>query len=262
MSNPEPPEPSGPEGSSSRPGGQASPAGSGDPGAPPPPGFGSWQPPPPESDPSDPYADPPPLGPPPDPSPAGVSPDGDGVSPDGQALPEQPQPGPATGKATGDLDLESAGATRSRRGGRIAMIISLVGLFVVCGVVGAVVLGANLLGNKVEQAAPPDPSHPSPPESPAGATPSDGPRNKPGKPGKDDFQRGDCLLNDGTAGNPDLREVPCARNTLEVLARISFSIDDTQCDRDIIGAGGRHDSTYVHDASGSVADYVLCLKRR
>ena len=130
------------------------------------------------------------------------------------------------------------------------MIIGLVALVILCGCGGAVAFGISRIWNEVEDAG----SGVERPTPGLTASPS---------PEADDFNRGDCLVNEGTDSDPELRKVPCAAGTLEVLAKIPFTTDEKRCDQDIIGAGGKHDSTYTYDETpGSLGDYVLCMKKR
>jgi hypothetical protein len=140
------------------------------------------------------------------------------------------------------------------RGGRIALIIGGVVLLVLCLCGVGAVFFFREVGNEIENQIDNLPSIA--PTQPAG-TPDAG-------SGNDDFNKGDCVTNEGTEADPELTKVTCAAGTFEVLAKVPFTTDKTQCDNDILGAGkGNYDSTYTYDETpGTLGDFVLCLKKR
>ncbi|WP_422772542.1 LppU/SCO3897 family protein [Plantactinospora sp. WMMC1484] len=98
---------------------------------------------------------------------------------------------------------------------------------------------------------------------PARSTPA-APSRRPTTPSgsSERYVKGDCLVNDGTDDDPEVRKVPCGPNTYEVLSRIPFSTDRNDCKDDPIFGAPESDASYVHDDSLDLGDYVLCLKRR
>ncbi|WP_435818167.1 LppU/SCO3897 family protein [Micromonospora matsumotoense] len=70
--------------------------------------------------------------------------------------------------------------------------------------------------------------------------------------------RGDCVVNDGTASDADLRKVACGPNTYEVLLRIPASTNGDRCK----SLAPESNANYVHDNSVDLFDYVLCLRKR
>jgi hypothetical protein len=69
--------------------------------------------------------------------------------------------------------------------------------------------------------------------------------------------QGDCLVNRGTAKEPDMQKVTCAPNTYQVLKRIDGTSDQKKC------AGTPELSDwYFYDDSVDANDFVLCLKKR
>ncbi|MFJ6199522.1 hypothetical protein [Micromonospora sp. NPDC092111] len=74
----------------------------------------------------------------------------------------------------------------------------------------------------------------------------------------DQIARGDCVVNDGTASDADLRKVPCGPGTYEVLLRIPATTDGDRCET----LAPQSNANYVHDNSVDLFDYVLCLKKR
>ncbi|WP_422756873.1 LppU/SCO3897 family protein [Micromonospora sp. WMMD708] len=70
--------------------------------------------------------------------------------------------------------------------------------------------------------------------------------------------KGDCVVNDGTASDAELRKVPCGPNTYEVLLRIPASTNGERCR----SLAPESNANYVHDNSVDLFDYVLCLRKR
>jgi hypothetical protein len=163
--------------------------------------------------------------------------------PYGQPVPGQPVPGQPYGAPP-----------KKGRGGKIALIIGgvVVLLLCLCGVGGVVLF--NRLSDEIPDQldALPSIDVTEPPPTPEGTG------------GDEEFTKGDCVVNEGTASDPQLKKVTCAANTFEVTAVIQFTTDKNQCDNDILGAGkGNWDSTYTFNESpGALGDYVLCLKER
>ncbi|WP_091634770.1 LppU/SCO3897 family protein [Micromonospora peucetia] len=111
------------------------------------------------------------------------------------------------------------------------------------------------------QSAPVDPTgRPSsrPSEEPSAAPTSAKPSPTKPSPSRREFAKGDCVVNDGTAADAELRKVPCGPNTYEVLLRIPASTDGDRCKT----RAPQSTANYVHDNSLDFLDYVLCLKKR
>jgi hypothetical protein len=68
---------------------------------------------------------------------------------------------------------------------------------------------------------------------------------------------GDCLVNKGTAKDPDMQKVTCATSTYQVLKRIDGTSDQKKCE----GTAGLTD-WYFYDDAVDTSDFVLCLKKR
>lgn len=68
---------------------------------------------------------------------------------------------------------------------------------------------------------------------------------------------GDCLVNKGTAKDPDMQKVACAANTYQVLKRIDGTSDQKKCE----GTPNLTD-WYFYDDAVDTSDFVLCLKKR
>ena len=67
--------------------------------------------------------------------------------------------------------------------------------------------------------------------------------------------KGDCVVNDGTAADAELRKVPCGPNTYEVLLRIP------RLERGPVqDPAPKATANYVHDNPLDSLDYVLCLR--
>ncbi|BCJ65531.1 LppU/SCO3897 family protein [Polymorphospora rubra] len=241
------------------------------------PQYGGYPPPPPTSGPGG-YPPPPssypppgdPYGQPGDPYGQPGDPYGQPGDPYGQPVSGgYPPPPPPTAQwgQPGPVGYQPPPAPPRRGGGgKIALIIGLVVLLMLalCGV------GVWWLLRDTDQnaqptptaSAPVDPSgdpsgEPSPSASPSSASPSPSPSSDSGT-----FAKGDCVVNDGTADDAELRKVPCGPDTYEVLSRIPFTTDGEKCKTDPIFGDPDSDANYTHDNPIDAADYVLCLKKR
>nr|MDT0663147.1 hypothetical protein [Micromonospora sp. DSM 115978] len=174
--------------------------------------------------------------------------------PQGQYGPHGPQGqfGPPGGYASYGPGVPPA---RKRSGLKIALIIGAVALLLLCACGGFAIWGlANLDLDDPEPGPVGAPSaRPSASAEPLPSRTTAGPGG-----GTQVFVPGDCLVNDGTDDDPELRKVPCGPDTYEVLARIPFTTDEAQCN----SRAPEHDANYVHDNDLDFADYVLCLKQR
>ncbi|MEV1145766.1 hypothetical protein [Micromonospora sp. NPDC049799] len=139
------------------------------------------------------------------------------------------------------------------------MIIGLVALLLLCPCLA-------LAGWAVWQVADDsdDPSVSAPaitaPADPTGA-PTPAPTTAEPSPTEDDeaeFARGDCVVNDGTEDDAELRKVPCGPDTYEVLLRIPATVDGDRC----ATRAPEATANYVHDNPVDLLDYVLCLRER
>jgi hypothetical protein len=102
---------------------------------------------------------------------------------------------------------------------------------------------------------------PSAPPSGRASGPAAGPESGPASgPAADTktAKEGDCLVNRGTDQKPDLRKVPCAANTYQVLKRFDGTADKARCD----GTPNLTDWYFYDAPTGTDADFVLCLRRR
>lgn len=207
---------------------------------------------------------------PPPPSGAGYPPPPGGAYPPPSSGAGYPPPGPfppAGPQAAGQWGAPTPAGygtpppPAKKHGGRIALIIALVVLLLLCPCLG-------LAGWAVWQAAEDDGGSASPAASSSAAPtgePSEEPTAEPTtaepSPSEDEgsaFAKGDCVVNDGTDNEPELRKVPCARNTYEVLLRIPATTDGDRCET----LAPTATANYVHDAPVDVFDFVLCLKKR
>lgn len=221
--------------------------------APPPPSFGQ-QPdpyasqPPPFGQQSDPYAAPPPPSFGQQSDPYGSQP------PPPPGFPGQPGFPPPPG-----APVPGAVPPKKGNGGKIALIIGLVAVVLLCGCGGLVAWGVSKAGDKIEDVKDALPtSFPTPTWAPTGR-PTGGSSTD-----DENFKKGDCVVNEGTNSNPKLKKVTCKSGAFEVVAEIPFTTDATRCDNQFLGAGkGKYDSTYTYDQTpGTLGDYVLCLKQR
>ncbi|MBM7083093.1 hypothetical protein JQN84_11230 [Micromonospora sp. MMS20-R2-29] len=146
------------------------------------------------------------------------------------------------------------------------MIIGLVVVLLLCACVG---MGAwvFLASDEGDDPATPTSSSATPTANgPTGSTPTDA-AEPTGEPTTEptptptrtaQIARGDCVVNDGTASDAELRKVPCGPNTYEVLLRIPASTNGERCRT----LAPESNANYVHDNSVDLFDYVLCLRKR
>ncbi|WP_308195342.1 hypothetical protein [Micromonospora sp. MH99] len=143
-----------------------------------------------------------------------------------------------------------------RNGGKIALIVALVVLLLVCPCLGLFGWAALKAADSDSDSAAPAPSL-SVPVVPPGL-PSDAPSPVLPSPDEEEFAKGDCVVNDGSEDDADLRKVPCGPNTYQVLLRIPATTDGDRC----ATLAPQATANYVHDNAIDVFDYVLCLKKR
>ncbi|WP_374102232.1 hypothetical protein [Micromonospora sp. U21] len=142
-------------------------------------------------------------------------------------------------------------------GRKVALIITLVVLLVLCPCLG-------LAGWAVWKAVDADSNAASAPSVSAPAVPPVVPSDAPTStapspsPSQDEFAKGDCVVNDGTEDDAELRKVPCGPNTYQVLLRIPATSDGDRCET----LAPQATANYVHDNSIDLFDYVLCLRKR
>ncbi|TWH67426.1 hypothetical protein JD77_02401 [Micromonospora olivasterospora] len=185
--------------------------------------------------------------------PAGTAPGG-AVPPPGQPAPAGPWgPPPPPGYGPGPVAPPA-----KRNGRRVGLIIALVVLLLLCPCLGLAGWGIYRAADVADSSAPPASTSPVPVE------PSDEPTAAPttAKPSPseddDDFAKGDCVVNDGTDDDAELRKVPCGPGTYEILLRIPATSDGDRCET----LAPKSTANYVHDNSVDFLDYVLCLKKR
>ncbi|MFI7512827.1 hypothetical protein ACIBVK_04940 [Micromonospora echinofusca] len=150
--------------------------------------------------------------------------------------------------------------------GKVALIIGLVVVLLLCPCLALVGWGFYQAGEDDDPIAAPTVSAPVNPSGQPTGRPTSKPTDEPSaaptsakpSPSRRDFAKGDCVVNDGTATDAELRKVPCGPNTYEVLLRIPGTADGDRCKTRAPEAT----ANYVHDNSIDFLDYVLCLKKR
>ncbi|WP_406081937.1 hypothetical protein [Micromonospora sp. NBC_00858] len=146
-------------------------------------------------------------------------------------------------------------APAKKTGGKVALIIALVVLLLLCPCLG-------LAGWAVWKAADADSNAAPAPSATARAVPpalpSDAPTPAAPSPSEVEFAKGDCVVNEGTEDDAELRKVACGPNTYQVLLRIPATSDGDRCET----LAPQATANYVHDNSVDLFDYVLCLKKR
>jgi hypothetical protein len=161
-----------------------------------------------------------------------------------------------------------SGPPAKGRGGRIALIIGLVVFLLLCpclGVAGWFFLASDDNADPAPVAS----TSTAPTENGPTEGPTDGPTEPSAEPttaeptpaqtrAADQITKGDCVVNDGTANDADLRKVPCGPDTYEVLLRIPASTNGERCRSLAPGSN----ANYVHDNSVDLFDYVLCLRKK
>jgi hypothetical protein len=172
-----------------------------------------------------------------------------------------PHPGPYGAPHPGPYGAPVAPPKKSS-GTKIALIIGAVVLVLLCGCGGVGVWAYNKYSADGPAPAPTPTATDSPnPEPSDSAEPSDSP-----SPSDDDssvsFKKGDCVVNQGTDSDAQLKKVPCGPNTYEVLSRIPFTSDKEKCKTDPLFGNKSTDTTYTHDDPRNITDFVLCMKKR
>ncbi|WFE58757.1 hypothetical protein [Micromonospora sp. WMMD712] len=171
----------------------------------------------------------------------------------GPAAPWGPPPPPGYGPPP-------VAAPTPGRGRRIGLIIALVVVLLLCPCLGLAGWGiwqaadddGSAAPTVTASAVPTGESSDVPTAAPTTAEPS------PTEDDDGDFARGDCVVNDGTDANADLRKVPCGPDTYEVLLRIPGTTNGDRCKT----ASPDATANFVSDNPINALDYVLCLKRR
>lgn len=202
---------------------------------------------------------PPPANPEPPTAPMWAPPptSGPGYPPPGPFPPAGPMPGQAPAPwgqpAPGGYGMPPAAPVK-KTGGKIALIVTLVVLLVLCPCLGLAGWAVWKIADASDDVAP-RPSSSAPVVPPA--LPSDAPPSAAPTPDQE-FARGDCVVNEGTEDDAELRKVPCGPNTYQVLLRIPATTDGDRCET----LAPQATANYVHDNSVDLFDYVLCLKKR
>ncbi|MFC4018550.1 hypothetical protein ACFOW4_11440 [Micromonospora sp. GCM10011542] len=135
------------------------------------------------------------------------------------------------------------------------MIITLVVLLLLCPCLG--LAGWAVWKAADDKSSAPSLSAPTNPPILPGAEPTSA-APSPSEDEEDEFVKGDCVVNDGTEDDAELRKVPCGPKTYQVLLRIPATTDGDRCKT----LAPQATANYVHDNSVDVFDYVLCLKKR
>ncbi|WP_347403802.1 hypothetical protein [Micromonospora sp. WMMD710] len=136
------------------------------------------------------------------------------------------------------------------------MIIALVVLLLLCPCLGLAGWAIWRAADGDGGAAPAASASASAPVLPP-ALPSDAPSPSADED-EDEFAKGDCVVNDGTEDDAELRKVPCAPGAYQVLLRIPATTDGDRCET----LAPQATANYVHDNSIDLFDYVLCLKKQ
>ncbi|MEU6072631.1 hypothetical protein [Micromonospora sp. NPDC047074] len=138
------------------------------------------------------------------------------------------------------------------------MIIGLVVVLLLCPCLGLAGWAFYQAGEEDDPIALPTASASANPTARPTDRPSAAPTTARPSPSRSTYAVGDCVVNDGTASDAELRKVPCGPNTYEVLARIPATTDGDRCKT----RAPESTANYVHDNSLDFLDYVLCLKKR
>ncbi|WFE25623.1 hypothetical protein O7623_19830 [Solwaraspora sp. WMMD791] len=145
---------------------------------------------------------------------------------------------------------------KSRTGLIIGLVVGAVVLLMLCGCGAIVAIGALAEdGGSTASDPTPVPSvdvEPTLDDDPASSAP-------PSTGDSGLIVVGDCVVNDGTDDDAELRKVACEPGSYEVLARIPLTTDTARCDDPVFGHE-ETDTTYVFDSDQTILDYVLCMK--
>jgi len=159
-----------------------------------------------------------------------------------------------------------------RGGGATKVILAIVGVVVLALCIGGGYTVYTLTSDDKDNAGSPTAgasataSGSARPSATASRTPAPTTKAPPAGGGDDpgDFVKGDCFTNQGTDDKPALKKVPCTtKGSYEILAKINLTSDKKACDGPQGPGAGKYDASYTHDApTGTIGDYVFCLKQR
>jgi len=146
----------------------------------------------------------------------------------------------------------SAPAAPHRRNAPIVALVIVLGLLIL----GGLGTTAWLLSNRGDPAATP------------GALPSTSATTTAAQPeprSSEDarfVEKGECVRNEGTADSPDMKIVPCASGTYEVLKRIDGRTTGEADAESKCSKVANYTKWYFYDSELDSLDFVLCLRER
>jgi hypothetical protein len=164
--------------------------------------------------------------------------------------PYSPRPNHTPNSVSGEVWGPPQAPARQGRSATAIGVIIVVVLLAIGGATAAAVFltRGDDTGKKGANSPNPSSSAPSSPASPTSTANADAKV----------AQVGDCLVNKGSAKDPDMQKVTCAAGTYQVLKRLNGTADYKQCD----GTPNLTDWYYFDHPSENSQDFVLCLKKR
>jgi len=149
---------------------------------------------------------------------------------------------------------------KKSKGPMIAIIIVVVVVVLAAaGVGGWAVFGRG--GGSTHADPTPSPTHTSASPSPTSESPSPSESPSASLPGGDavSVQEGQCVKNEGTSSNPNLKIVDCGPGTYKVLKKFRGTHDTDKC-KSVSGYTTSYYQTFGDDLSS--LDFVLCMQKQ
>jgi hypothetical protein len=163
--------------------------------------------------------------------------------------PTYAQADPLTGAPT---NWSQPPAPPPKRNTPIIALVIVLGLLI-CGGLGTT---GWLLANRQDPVAKPT----TPPTATVATTEPD--LQSPGSENARFVKKGECVRNEGSSDNPDMKIVPCASGTYEVLKRVDGRTTGEADAESKCSKVANYTKWYFYDSQWDNLDFVLCLRER
>lgn len=167
------------------------------------------------------------------------------------SIPQQPAPHHSAPINSGGWVPPPPPAPRKRNTSVLALVVVL-GLFIVAGLGTTAWLLKDRRDKAAERAAQAAATSAANPGPPAGAA----------EDARFDVKVGDCVINQGTDNEPDMRENACTSGTYQVLKRINGTTSGKKDAELKCAKVPGYTKWYFYDSPLDDLDFVLCLKER